>query len=148
MFLGTDFIISILEISITISSYLGSTKSPHGDIRSSWLTETFCKMSDSWYWTPPSHKPYMLAFPHCHFGAVSQSWDAASRAAVLILPQVKLNSQLSNCTSFLVNSYGDWRSDPEWTFFLQLDSTRNWSFGTSSSPLCPSASSGSADEFS
>ncbi|XP_055420284.1 uncharacterized protein LOC129641129 [Bubalus kerabau] len=36
----------------------------------------------------------------------------------------------------------------QWTSFLQLDSTRNWSFGTSSSPLCPFASSGSADEFS
>ena len=111
MFLGTDFIISILEISISIS-YLGSTKSLHGDIRSSWLTETFCKMSDSCYWTPPSPKPYILTFPHCRFGAVSQSWDAASQAAVLILPQVKLNSQLSNCTSFLVDSYGDWWSDP------------------------------------
>ena len=27
-------------------------------------------------------------------------WDAASRASVLILPPVKLNSQLSSCTSF------------------------------------------------
>ena len=27
-------------------------------------------------------------------------WDAASQAAVLILPQIKLNSQLSSCTSF------------------------------------------------
>ena len=30
-------------------------------------------------------------------------WDAASQAAVLILPQIKLNSQLSSCTSFLVD---------------------------------------------
>ena len=30
-------------------------------------------------------------------------WDAASRAAVLILPQIKVNSQLSSCTSFLVD---------------------------------------------
>ena len=29
--------------------------------------------------------------------------DAASRATVLILPQIKLNSQLSSCMSFLVN---------------------------------------------
>ena len=27
-------------------------------------------------------------------------WDAASQAAVLILPQIKLNSQFSSCTSF------------------------------------------------
>ena len=31
-------------------------------------------MSISWYWTLPSPKPYMLTFPHCHFGAVSQSY--------------------------------------------------------------------------
>ena len=29
------------------------------------------------------------------------------QAAVLILPQIKLNSQLSSCTSFLVHSYGN-----------------------------------------
>ena len=29
-------------------------------------------------------------------------WDAASQAAVLILPQIKLNSQLSSCTSFFL----------------------------------------------
>ena len=34
-------------------------------------------------------------------------WDAASRAAVLILSPVKLNLPLSSCTSFLVNSYCD-----------------------------------------
>ena len=60
-------------------------------------------MSVSWYWTPPSPKPYILTFPHCHFGAVSQSWDAASWTTVLILPQIKLNSQLSSYTSYLVN---------------------------------------------
>ena len=27
-------------------------------------------------------------------------WDPASQAAVLILPQIELNSQLSSCTSF------------------------------------------------
>ena len=31
-------------------------------------------------------------------------WDAAFRAAVLILLQIKLNSQLSSCTSFLIDS--------------------------------------------
>ena len=30
-------------------------------------------------------------------------WDAASQAAVLILPQIKPNSQLSSCTSFLID---------------------------------------------
>ena len=31
-------------------------------------------MSTSWYWTPPSPKPCILTFPHCRFGAVSQSY--------------------------------------------------------------------------
>ena len=31
-------------------------------------------------------------------------WGAASQAAVVILPQIKLNSQLSSCFSFLVDS--------------------------------------------
>ena len=69
MFLGTDFIISILA-----SPYIyRSTKSLHGDIRSPWLTK-MSKMSISWYWTPPSPKPYILVFSHCCFGADSQSY--------------------------------------------------------------------------
>ena len=32
-------------------------------------------------------------------------WDAASWATVLILPQIKLNSQLSHCASFLVDRF-------------------------------------------
>ena len=58
-------------------------------------------MSASQYWTPPSPKPYIVTFPHCHFGAVSHSY---LRCCVQILPQIKLNSQLSSCASFLVNS--------------------------------------------
>ena len=46
-------------------------------------------------------KPKILTFPHGCFGEVSQSYlSAVSQAAVLILPQIKLNSQLSSCTSF------------------------------------------------
>ena len=86
-----------------------------------------------------------------HTAAWEQSlraiWDAASWAAVLILPQIKLNSQLSSCTSFFSGQLWWPRRDPERTSFLRLDSTRNQSFGTSSGTLHPSASSGSADEF-
>ena len=50
----------------------------------------------------PSPKPYIYWLSPT--AALEQSlravWDAASRAAVLILPPVKLNSQLSSCTSF------------------------------------------------
>ena len=69
MFLGTDFMISILA-SPPIQR---STKSLHGNITSSWLKKTFCEMGASWYWTSPSPKPYILIFPHCCFGAVSQT---------------------------------------------------------------------------
>ena len=69
-------------------------------------------------------------------------WHAASWAAVLILPQIKLTSQLSSCISFLADSYGDQWSEAEWTLFLQLDSTKNQSFGMGSDPLHPSASLG------
>ena len=70
MFLGTDFTILILA-----SPHIwGSTKSLHSDIIPSGLTKTFCKLSASWYWTPPSPKLHILTFAHCHFGAVSQSY--------------------------------------------------------------------------
>lgn len=64
--------------------------------------KTFCKMSTSWYWTLPSPKLYIQTFPHCHFGAVSQNYlKCHLQAAVFILPQIKLNSQLSSYTSFI-----------------------------------------------
>ena len=72
-FLGTDFMISILA-----SPHIKrSTKSLLGDIRSSLLTtkkKTFCKIGASWYWALLSPKPYVLNFPHCRFGAISQSY--------------------------------------------------------------------------
>ena len=102
MFLGTDFTILILA-----SPHIwGSTKSLHSDIIPSGLTKTFCKLSASWYWTPPSPK---LIYRLSPTAALEQSfraiWDAASQAAVLILPQIKLNSQLSSCTSFFSQHY-------------------------------------------
>ena len=69
MFLETDFVISILASP----HFYRSIESLHGDITSSWLTKPFCKMNVSWYWTS-APKPYILTFPHCHFGAVSQSY--------------------------------------------------------------------------
>ena len=32
-------------------------------------------MSASWDWPPSSVKSYMLTFHHCHFGALSQSYE-------------------------------------------------------------------------
>ena len=65
---------------------------------------TSCKASAWLHWTPPSVKSYILTFPICLFQQSSRAiWGAASWAAVLILPPVKLNSQLSHWASFLVN---------------------------------------------
>ena len=72
---------------------------PHGIIQKAW------KMSASWYSTPPSPNLIYCLSPTA---ALEQSlralWDAASWAAVLNLPQIKLNSQFSSCTSFFINS--------------------------------------------
>ena len=53
------------------------------------------------------HHQNLMYLPF-HTAAVEQSlraaWDAASQAAVLILPQMKLNLQLSSCASFSVDT--------------------------------------------
>ena len=102
MVLGTYFIISILASP----HILRSIKSLHGDIRPSSLTKNpFVNWvlhgielplhQNLIYWPSPT-------------AALEQSvrviWDASSQTAVLMLPQIKLNSQVSSCTSFLVNS--------------------------------------------
>ena len=53
----------------------------------------------------PFTKTLYIDFPP--LAALEQSlraiWDAASRAAVLILPQIKLSSQLTRCVFFEVD---------------------------------------------
>ena len=94
MLLGTGFMISILASPVT--------SDPHD------LQKTFCKLRISWYWAPPSPKPYILTSSTAALEQTLRAlWDATSRAAVRILPQIKLNSQLSSCTSFL--SWHEWR---------------------------------------
>ena len=62
-------------------------------------------MSASWYWAPPSPRPYVLSFPHCCFAAGSQSsLRCCPWAAVLILPQIELNTQRSSCIFFSVDN--------------------------------------------
>ena len=51
-----------------------STKSLHGDISSSWLAESLCKVSPWLHWTPLSQKSYILTFRHYLFMAVYQSY--------------------------------------------------------------------------
>ena len=62
-------------------------------------------MSASWYRTLPllQNLIYWLSPTAALEQSLRAIWDAASWAAVLILPQIKLNSQLSSCTSFLVD---------------------------------------------
>ena len=58
------------------------------------------------HWTPPSTKSHIniLTIPHYFFEpSLRALWGAVSWASVLILPQIKLNSQLLSCASFLVN---------------------------------------------
>ena len=63
--------------------------------------ETFHKNMCLTPWTPPSPKSHTYCPSPCLFGAVSQScWAAVSRAALLILPQMQLHSQLSSCAFF------------------------------------------------
>ena len=47
-------------------------------------------MGASWYWTSPSPKPYILIFPHCCFGAVSQT----AQTILLIWPFSKYDHTL------------------------------------------------------
>ena len=89
------------------------------------LVETFWKNMRLIVCSLPFTKiTYTMSFPP---SSLEQSlraiWGAVFWAAVLILPQVKLKSQLSCCTLFLVDSCGNLWSNPEWTSFLHLNST-------------------------
>ena len=88
---------------------------------------------------------YILSFPTSLEQLLRAIWDPVSQTSVLILPQIKLNLQLSR--------YAFFKSQQLWQLMkcLRVDfppspTLRNRSVGTSSSPLCPSAFSGSADE--
>ena len=66
-------------------------------------------------------------------------WGAASQLQSLFCPQIKLILPLSwhrkKLCIFLVDGYSvQWR-DPQWTYLLLMNSTRNQSFGTSSGLL-------------
>ena len=67
-----------------------------------------------------------------HTAAWEQSlraiWDAASWAAVLVLPQIKLNSQLSSSTFFLVNRLkaGGEGDDRGWDGWMALPTQWTW----------------------
>ena len=65
---------------------------------------SFCKMCAWLHVPPPSPKSYIPTFPPAslerYFRAI---WNAASQAAVLILPQIKLRSQLLGLRFFFFN---------------------------------------------
>ena len=82
-----------------------STEITNGDICSSWLAASLCQNVCSTAGTPLTEIMYNTEQPPYLFGAVSRAiWDAVSQAIILILPQIKLNSQLSRCAFFSVNT--------------------------------------------
>ena len=97
MFLGTDFMISIFA-----SSHMeGNIKSLHGDIRSSWLTKNLLNNDCLMVLNSPFTETLYIDLPPLPlWSSLSELSDTASWAMVLILPQIKLNSLLSSCTSF------------------------------------------------
>ena len=65
-------------------------------------------VSASCYRTPPSLKSYILSFPHCHFGAVSQSYlrCCLPGRSLHFAPNKTCSSQVVYLF-LLVDSYGD-----------------------------------------
>ena len=55
----------------------------------------------------PLHQNLYIDFPPLLLWSSLSELSFFAWAAALILPPIKLNSQLSSCTSFFVNSYGD-----------------------------------------
>ena len=89
-----------------MSSYLEKHKILHGGICLSWLAVTFCKkyVLDCVY-SPFTKITYILTFPPVSLEQFFRSiWNAVSWAVVLIFPRIKLNSQLSCCGFFSVNT--------------------------------------------
>ena len=75
-------------------SYLESAKIFHGDVCSSRPAVTFCKSMCLVACPPPSQKSrlhWLSPLP------VQSAFSKLCEAVVLILPQIKLNSQLSHC---------------------------------------------------
>ena len=83
-----------------------------------WLAETFWKNMFDCMYAPITKITYMLSFPAASLEqCLNAIGGAVSQAAVLILPQIKLSSQLSGCAS-IFSRQDDRRSSPEWTSFL------------------------------
>ena len=74
--------------------------------------------------TPPKWCKYMLTFPPPLWTSSSerQIWDAVFQAIVLILPQTKLNSQLSHYV-FIFRSTNYWKDDCRLFPFSNVTST-------------------------
>ena len=66
-----------------------------------WLAETFWKNMFDCMYAPITKITYMLSFPAASLEqCLNAIGGAVSQAAVLILPQIKLNSQLLHCGFF------------------------------------------------
>ena len=71
------------------------TSAPHDQ------QKTFCKIRSWLHWTHHSPKSYILTFPHCLFGAVSQSYlRCCLLGSVLILPKIRCSlTTITSCGS-------------------------------------------------
>ena len=98
------------EPSSCISSYLDSTKIINGDICSSWLAASLCQNVHLTACTSFTKIIYNTDFPSISLEWFLRAiWYVVSCAIVLILTPTILNSQLSHCAVFSVNSHGDQR---------------------------------------
>ena len=90
MFLGTNFTLLVLA-----SPHIErSTNFLHGDIRPSWLTKNLLQIECFMALNSPFTKTLYIDFlPLPLWSSLFRAiWDAASRAAVCILPQIKLST--------------------------------------------------------
>ena len=101
------------ESNFCISSYLEKHENLSCDVCSWWLAATFMRLAII-FWknvfliacTPPSPQShiYWPSSPTSLVQFLRAIWNAAFRAIVLILPPIKLGSQLSHCAFFSVDS--------------------------------------------
>ena len=96
----------ILWAQFLVSSHIQkSTKTNNRDICSSWLAATFCQ-NVCLIARIPLHQNHIyidLSSSTSLEQFLRTIWEAVSQSIVLILPQIKLNSQFSRCAFFSVD---------------------------------------------
>ena len=94
-------------------------------------------------YSPFTKITYILTFSPTSSGQFLRAiWNAVSQATVLILPQIKLNSQLSHCAFFFSRWYPDVQNRSHWSF-------SDWSGGLTWEPsvVVPPITQGTLTHF-